>query len=82
MNNPPLYRYYPSEISDEVYIEIQECPYEDYDIHRLVEMPKEEYELSWEGMFFGDKRKTGQIFFEKKVPLEEIHSSISYDDFF
>lgn len=80
MNNPPLYRYYPSEISDNVYIEVEECPYEDYDIHRLVEMSKEEYDLAWEGMYFGDKRKTGKVFYEKKVPLS--NEDVDMSDYF
>lgn len=65
-----MFFYYPSDISEHVYIEVEECPYEEYDIHRCVEMSKKEYELSLTGRFFGDKRKTGQVFSEKKVPIK------------
>ena len=65
-----MYRYYPTELSDNVYIEIEECYPHDYDIQRCVEMTKEEYELSWEGEYFGERRNITNVFYEKKVPIK------------
>lgn len=65
-----MWFYYDSGISDNLYIEHEECYPHDYDIQRLVEMTKEEYELSLQGLNFGDKRTTGKVYYEKKVPIK------------
>lgn len=65
MQNYNTFIYIPSDISDNVYIEIEE---EDgYNIHRCVEMTTEEYLKSLEGMYFGDKRNIIQVFSTKKI---------------
>jgi hypothetical protein len=67
MENYNTFIYRPSNISDNVYIEIEEE--EGYNIHRCVEMTKEEYLKSQENRYFGDKRNIVQVFYTKKVKI-------------